>query len=71
MAKAIVSRLKASGHPYPDEHVDFPLAGHGLIRPGSVTSQDFGRAPSSVAEGNTVDQQAALVKIREFLRRLS
>lgn len=70
MAEAIVSRLRAKGHPYPDEHVDFPLASHGLVRLGSQGITVPGGTSSSAAEGVDVDRRAALVKIREFLRRL-
>lgn len=69
MARAMMSRLKAHNHPFPDDHLDFPRAGHGLVRPGL-----FGRAnqgPPSVADlGANADRETALVKLRGFLLRL-
>lgn len=70
MAKAIVSRLNTKGHRYPDEHLDFPLSGHGLGRAGSKVSLEPGQRPPSRDDAAFQDQRAALVKVREFFLRL-
>lgn len=68
MAAAMASRLKAWGHPYPDEHVDFPFAGHGGFGAGPAAVDGPEAARENVRDGS--GREAVLVKVCRFLRSL-
>lgn len=70
MASAMAARLKARSHPYLDEHVDYPLAGHwlgsGESPPANPRSTD--NPPKNGPESS--GREVVLAKVCEFLRRL-
>ena len=65
MAAAMASRLKARGHPYPDEHFDHPLAGHGYHPPTDAAGPAINDPSDSAAGGGPF-----LAEVCRFLRRL-
>ena len=65
MAAAMASRLKAHGHPYPDEHFDHPFAGHGHSPPSGAAGPAITDPRDSAAGGGPF-----LAEVCRFLRRL-
>lgn len=71
MAVAMVSRLKERGHPYPDQHFDFPFAGHGPVPAGGAVAPREAREPVGRREPAGAGPEPFLEKVCEFLRNLS
>ncbi len=69
MARAMISRLKAHGHPYADLHVDFPHAGHGGESVGGGGRSNVSSASSDGTRPNGADGSSPLTRVVEFLRR--
>ena len=70
MAAAMASRLKEQGHPYPDEHVDYPHAGHWLGQ-GEAPGTSMGtRESSPVHDPPGSAREPILWKVCQFVRRL-
>ncbi|HYK92797.1 MAG TPA: acyl-CoA thioester hydrolase/BAAT C-terminal domain-containing protein [Thermoplasmata archaeon] len=70
MAFAMAARLKAKGHPYPDEHIDYPVAGHDL---GQGEARPAPEGTSGPFEGVVQDgsaRRSPLDEVCNFLRRL-
>ncbi len=75
MSQRLMARLSAAEHPYPDEHVSYPGAGH-LISPGSDPGLLEARHPIGVViafggsrGANRTAQKNALAKAIEFLNK--
>ena len=75
MSQRLMARLSAAQHPYVDEHVSYPGAGH-LISPGSNPGLLEARHPIGVViafggsrSANRAAQKNALAKAIEFLNK--
>lgn len=67
MAAAMASRLKASNHPYLDEYVNFPQAGHWLGAGGAPAAGSGPRAASTESERSSTGGGPVLDKVCQFL----
>lgn len=70
MAAAMASRLRERGHPYPDEHVDYPSAGHFLWRREATPSPADVPEPAGENGRGGSAREPFLTKVCEFLRTL-
>ena len=70
MAEAMAERLRASGHPYADEHVGFPFFGHYLGRPGVGVHASPGTSERTAPDPVTVERHSPLSATVQFLSRV-
>ena len=70
MAQALASRLRANGHPYPDEHRDLPNAGHWLGASGTRAFPPDRAMPQTDRGAPVTDPETPLTTVIRFLRRV-